>query len=66
MSAYGPEIARDVDSVTFEVPRAETSRLAARLLTDFEVSDLTIEDPPIEEIIERVFTHPADDRESAT
>ena len=55
LSAYGPEIARDVDNVTFEVLRAETSRLAARLLADFDVSDLTIEDPPIEEVIERVF-----------
>jgi ABC-2 type transport system ATP-binding protein len=55
LTRYGKEIARDVDKVTFEVPRSETSRLAARLLADFEISDLTIEDPPIEEVIERVF-----------
>jgi ABC-2 type transport system ATP-binding protein len=63
LSSYGPEIGRDVDNVTFEVPRADTSRLAARLLADFEVSDLTIEDPPIEEVIERVFADPGDDLE---
>lgn len=63
LSSYGPEIGRDIDNVTFEVPRAETSNLAARLLADFEVSDLTIEDPPIEEVIERVFAHPGEDLE---
>ena len=55
LTAYGHETARDTDKVTFEVPRAATSELAARLLADFEVSDLIIEDPPIEEIIEKVF-----------
>ncbi len=65
LSAYGPEIDRDTDSVTFEVPRAETSALAARLLSDFEVSDLTVEDPPIEEVIERVFAHPKSDEVSS-
>jgi ABC-2 type transport system ATP-binding protein len=54
-------IARETDKVTFEVSRAETSGLAARLLRDFEVSDLTIEDPPIEDVIERVFEEPGDD-----
>ncbi len=63
LSQYGPEIGREIDNVTFEVPRTETSNLAARLLADFDVSDLTIEDPPIEEVIERVFAHPGDDAE---
>jgi ABC-2 type transport system ATP-binding protein len=61
LSPYGPVIARETDKVTFEVSRAETSGLAARLLRDFEVSDLTIEDPPIEDVIERVFEEPGDD-----
>jgi viologen exporter family transport system ATP-binding protein len=59
LSAYGSVIARDVGKVTFDIARADTSRLAARLLADFEVSDLTIEDPPIEDVIERVFDEPA-------
>ena len=32
-----------------------SSRVAARLLSDLEVLDLTIEDPPIEDVIELVF-----------
>jgi ABC-2 type transport system ATP-binding protein len=39
------------------VPKAETPRVTARLLADLPVIDLTVEDPPIEEVIERVFAN---------
>jgi ABC-2 type transport system ATP-binding protein len=55
LSAYGKVIARDADRVTLEIPKAETSRITARLLSDLPISDLTIEDPPIEDVIEDVF-----------
>jgi len=55
LSAYGEVIARDAGRVTLEVPKAETSRITARLLTDLPISDLTVEDPPIEDVIEDVF-----------
>jgi ABC-2 type transport system ATP-binding protein len=55
LSAYGAVIARDADRITLEVPKAETSLITARLLTDFPISDLTVEDPPIEDVIEDVF-----------
>jgi ABC-2 type transport system ATP-binding protein len=55
LSAYGQVIARDADHITLEVPRADTSRITARLLTDLPISDLTVEDPPIEDVIEDVF-----------
>ena len=41
--------------MTLRVPKAETARVTARLLADLPVIDLTVEDPPIEEVIERVF-----------
>jgi ABC-2 type transport system ATP-binding protein len=41
------------------VPKAETSRIATQLLADHEVLDLTIEEPPIEDVIESVFAQPA-------
>jgi len=41
--------------MTLRVPKAETARVTSQLLHDFPVSDLTVEDPPIEEVIERVF-----------
>ncbi|MGZ8700983.1 MAG: ABC transporter ATP-binding protein [Gaiellaceae bacterium] len=52
---YGDVIHRDGDRATLRVPKAETSRVAARLLSDHEVLDLTIEEPPIEDVIELVF-----------
>ena len=45
--------------VTLRVPKAETARVTARLLSDLPVIDLTVEDPPIEEVIERVFQQEA-------
>jgi ABC-2 type transport system ATP-binding protein len=45
----------DGDRVTLQVPRSETSQATARLLADHEVHDLTVEDPPIEDVIEQVF-----------
>ena len=55
LSPYGEVIHRDGDWVTLRVPKAETSQVAARLLTERSVLDLTIEEPPIEDVIELVF-----------
>jgi ABC-2 type transport system ATP-binding protein len=46
--------------VTVRVPRGAASTVAARLLADHTVTDLTIEDPPIEDVIEAVFATPGD------
>ncbi len=43
------------ERVTLQVPKAETSAATARLLAEHEVHDLTVEDPPIEDVIEQVF-----------
>src|SRR5205085_4691391 len=45
----------DGERITLQVPKAETSQATARLLAEHEVSDLTVEDPPIEDVIEQVF-----------
>ena len=55
LSAYGQVIHRQGDHVTLRVARAEAPRLTARLLAEVGVADLTIEDPPIEDVIESVF-----------
>jgi ABC-2 type transport system ATP-binding protein len=55
LSQFGEVINRDADKVAVRVPKAETSRVTARLLAEHHVVDLTIEDPPIEDVIERVF-----------
>jgi ABC-2 type transport system ATP-binding protein len=45
----------DGETMSMQVPRAETSAATARLLAEHDVSDLTVEDPPIEDVIEQVF-----------
>jgi ABC-2 type transport system ATP-binding protein len=55
LAGYGEVIASDGDRVTLRVPRADTARVTARLLAEQDVADLTVEDPPIEDIIEIVF-----------
>jgi ABC-2 type transport system ATP-binding protein len=37
------------------VPRLEVSRVSARLLGELAIADVTIEDPPLEEVIGQVF-----------
>jgi ABC-2 type transport system ATP-binding protein len=45
----------DGERIRLEVPKAETSQVTARLLAEHEVHDLTVEDPPIEDVIAQVF-----------
>jgi viologen exporter family transport system ATP-binding protein len=55
LDAYGEVLEREGDRAKLRVPKADTPRIAARLLAEHEVADLTIEDPPIEDVIELVF-----------
>jgi ABC-2 type transport system ATP-binding protein len=55
LEGYGEVIAREGDRVTLRVSKEETSVVAAKLLNEQPVSDVTIEDQPIEDVIEQVF-----------
>ena len=55
LETYGDVVHHDGERVTLRVPKAETSRVAQRLLAEQQVLDLTIEEPPIEDVIELVF-----------
>jgi ABC-2 type transport system ATP-binding protein len=55
LAAYGEVTGREADRVLLRVPKAETSRITARLLADLPITDLTVEEPPIEDVITRVF-----------
>jgi ABC-2 type transport system ATP-binding protein len=59
LSSYGEVMSSEEGYVTLRVPKAETARVTERLLADLPVIDLTVEDPPIEEVIERVFAQEA-------
>jgi ABC-2 type transport system ATP-binding protein len=52
---YGEVVSCVDGATTLRVPRADTARVTERLLATLPVMDLTVEDPPIEEVIERVF-----------
>jgi ABC-2 type transport system ATP-binding protein len=49
----------DGETITLQVPKSETSQATAKLLAEHEVTDLTVEDPPIEDVIEQVFASEA-------
>jgi ABC-2 type transport system ATP-binding protein len=55
LDAYGDVLEREGDRAKLRVPKADTPRIAAKLLSEQQVADLTIEDPPIEDVIELVF-----------
>ncbi len=56
MSRYGKVMPQDVPGKQkIEVPAGEVSAITARVLAENEVLDLTIEDPPIEDVIESAF-----------
>ncbi len=43
------------DTATIVVPRKESTKIAASIMTKFPVQDVTIEEPPIDAIIREVF-----------
>ena len=59
LGAYGEVVSCAEGRTTLRVAKAETARVTERLLADLPVIDLTVEDPPLEEVIERVFTQEA-------
>ncbi len=62
LSGYGEVLSTDDGRVVLRVARADAPEVTTRLLRDLPVADLTIEDPPIEDVIERVFADARDER----
>jgi ABC-2 type transport system ATP-binding protein len=55
LEKYGKIVERLPDRVRLQVPPDQVGTAVSRLLAEIRVSDLTIEDPPIEDVIEQVF-----------
>jgi ABC-2 type transport system ATP-binding protein len=53
--ALGDVISREERKISLRVPKDAAAAVTGRLLADLPVQDLTIEDPPIEDIISRLF-----------
>ena len=55
LSRYGEVVSCEDGRTTLRVPKAETAKVTEHLLADLTVVDLLVEDPPIEEVIDRVW-----------
>lgn len=55
LAGYGTVRESSPGSAVLSVPRADAANTAARLLADLDVVDLDIEEPPIEDVIEKTF-----------
>ena len=55
LSGYATVVDSSPSKVVLEVRRDSVAGVASRLLADLDVLDLTIEDPPIEDVIEKTF-----------
>jgi len=52
---YGELVEKQDCKITLRVPRSDASTAVARMLSELPVIDLTVEDPPIEAVIDQVF-----------
>lgn len=59
-SPYGEVVLRDGSRVTMRVANHATADVASRLLSELQVTDLSIEDAPIEDVIEHIFSQGAE------
>jgi ABC-2 type transport system ATP-binding protein len=58
LSSYGEVVSHDDYNATVHVPRRDAPERTARLVRDLgdDLADISVEDPPIEEVIDKVFT----------
>jgi ABC-2 type transport system ATP-binding protein len=61
LSHWGRVLERSPYKVVLEVARESVSRTAAQMLNQATVTDLSIEEPPLEDVIDRVFTRARND-----
>jgi ABC-2 type transport system ATP-binding protein len=58
VQAIGQVVTHDAGSVTLQVPQAQVSQVVARALAELPVSDLLVEDPPLEDVMRELFAGP--------
>ena len=55
LEKYGEVITRSENRASLRVPKVEIATVTKRLLTELDLTDLTVQDPSIEDVIEQVF-----------
>jgi ABC-2 type transport system ATP-binding protein len=58
LSRFGEVVSRDGSRVSLRIPNVQASRVTSQLLSELQVDDLTVEDPPIDDVIDQVFSSP--------
>jgi len=64
LAAFGEVKSFRFPNAVLEVPREEAAATSARLLAALPVADLSIEDPPIEDVIRQAFTRGVEEDDS--
>jgi ABC-2 type transport system ATP-binding protein len=60
LGRYGEVVSAEEGRVTLRVPKRDAPAVTGRLLAEQTVADLTIADPPVDEVIDRVFSEQSD------
>jgi len=55
LARFGPLVAREEGGGTLQIPADRVSDVVASLLAELTVTDLTVEDPPLEEVMSELF-----------
>jgi ABC-2 type transport system ATP-binding protein len=58
-------VAADAGGATLQVKADEVAGAVSRLLGALPVADLTVEDPPLEEVMKELFARSREEREAA-
>lgn len=55
LHSYGEIVKEQGDTIVIRVPQSEVSKITAKILSEHAVSDLTVEDVPIDDVIEKIY-----------
>jgi ABC-2 type transport system ATP-binding protein len=55
LARFGQVVSSGSDEATLQVPAEEVSGAVARILAALPIADLTVEDPPLEEVFAELF-----------
>lgn len=56
LSLYGELVSHEDGRATLRVPKPTAAEVIARLLADLPIADMTVADPPIEDVIAHIFS----------
>jgi ABC-2 type transport system ATP-binding protein len=60
LERMGKVISKDEGAVTLRVPRAQLRDVVAHAVSNLEIGDLSVKDPPLEETLRQLFGRKAD------